>query len=61
MLCQAFNAPLGAEPVTRPSRAHANHHFSGGFDYIGSQAAQTYMRYQNERIFRMAERKQDQH
>jgi len=34
MRCQAFNAPLGVEPVICPSRASANHHFSGGFDFL---------------------------
>ena len=33
MRCQTFNAPLGVKPVIGPSRACANHHFSGGFDW----------------------------
>ncbi len=40
MLCQAFNAPLGAVPVICPSRAHANHHFSGGFNFIWYESEQ---------------------
>ena len=36
MRCQTFNAPLGVKPVIGPSRACANHHFSGGYDWCFS-------------------------
>ena len=33
MRCQTFNTPLGVKSVIGPSRACANHHFSGGYDF----------------------------
>ena len=37
-----FNAPLGVKPVVGPSRACANHHFSGGYDYASKKSAQNH-------------------